>query len=64
MYLINDPSQFLVEIWLWDDNFFKYFFTSDYIIAVVSAIVFWVIARTLGDPIDQLEEDKELLDQE
>jgi hypothetical protein len=64
IYLINDPSQFLVEIWLWDDNFFKYFFTSDYIIAVVSAIVFWVIARTLGDPIDQLEEDKELLDQE
>jgi len=64
IYLINEPSQFLVDIWLWDDNFFKYFFTPDYIIAVVSAIVFWVIARTLGDPIDQLEEDKELLDQE
>lgn len=64
IYLINDPSQFLVDIWLWDDNFFKYFFNSDYIIAVVSAIVFWTIARTLGDPIDQLEEDKELLDQE
>lgn len=64
IYLINDPSQFLVDIWLWDDNFFKHFFTPDYIIAVVSAIGFWVIARTLGDPIDQLEEDKELLDQE
>jgi len=64
IYLINEPSQFLVDIWLWDDNFFKYFFTPDYIIAIVSAIIFWVVARVLGDPLDQLEEDKALLDQE
>ena len=64
IYLINEPSQFLLDLWLWDDNFFKYFFTPDYLIAVVSANIFWVIARLLGDPLDQLEEDKVLLDQE
>ncbi len=64
VYLLNDPSRFLTDVWLWDDNFFKYFFPPDYIVAVVGALLFSLIASWLGEPIDQLEEDKELMDQE
>lgn len=64
IYLFNDPSQLLRDFQLWSENFFKYFFTRDYIAAIVISLLSWGIAMLLGQPIGQLEEDKALMDQE
>lgn len=64
LYFLRDPTQILRDFLLWDDNFFKYFFTPEYILLVVCAVMFWLIAILYSAPLKQLEEDKDLLDQE
>jgi len=64
IYLTGSLSQFLQELSLLGNNFFKHFFTTEYTIAIVCTCLFWFIAIFLSDSIRQLEEDKDLMDQE
>jgi hypothetical protein len=64
LYILRGPSQILQDILLLDDSFFKTFFTSEYVLLLVFAIIFWLITITLNEPSHQLEEDDELMDQE
>lgn len=62
-YFFTGFNQLIIDLSSWQTDF-STFFTLDYIILLVTAIAIWIISLILMDPLKQLEEDIDLMDQE
>jgi hypothetical protein len=64
LYLVNDPSQFFIDLQLWRQDFIRNFFTVEYVLVVLGSIGLWVLSGAFTSRIYPLENDPELLEQE
>jgi hypothetical protein len=57
-------SNFWPEILSWQSQFLESFFDIEYSLLLFCILVIWMLARIFGQPIIQLEEDHDLMEQE
>jgi hypothetical protein len=56
IYLIHDPRQILVDIPYWQKDFLLYFFSGEYLLAIIVTAVVWLIAKFNAREFDDLHE--------
>lgn len=62
--LISGFSTIWLEILSWQRDFFMNFFDTQYLIRVFGLLTIWAIARLFSEPLNRLEEDEILMEQE
>jgi hypothetical protein len=64
LYLVNDPTQFITDLPLWQQDPIRNFVTGEYILVVLASIVVWIISGYFASNIYSLENEADLLEQE
>jgi hypothetical protein len=59
IYLVHDPAQLLIDLPLWQQDFFGAFFTGEYMLAIAVALAVWFNSAGFSGALERLYERDE-----